>query len=460
MNHTRPFPGPGVIRRTGRMDKKDSGKWPELDPDLDFELDSDLSDGISSEDKYSDELMSDTESEESKADKESVRKQASSRKKKTSSRKRKRRRSIRSDAGRFMIAKLLLLVCAVLVIFEGNIVVTLFTHRQGSTVAIMESKKDAETEGLLEDNAATGFSDISMEENPATGGTSVVPLAGGALAGGGIEESTPETSASASSALQTQGSEALNSAKVVPAQSTAVDDSYFSDAVFIGDSRMEGFRNASGITQGDFLTSVGLAINDMDKQIISTVDGDISVYQGLSGRQYNKIYLMLGANDLGYYPWDAFLPTFKSVLEKFHTLQPHAIIYVCSVIYVDETKIAPGYEYNNNDNVRTINGYILEACEELWYSYYLNLNEIFSDGYGELISDASSDGIHLYPDYLVMMLQYLKTHYITQEAFAAETAKHPDDIANQTSENETEGDGDPGKDEGSGSDKNEDVSAN
>ena len=32
---------------------------------------------------------------------------------------------------------------------------------------------------------------------------------------------------------------------------------------------MEGFRNASGITQGTFLTGVGLSINDMDKQIIS-----------------------------------------------------------------------------------------------------------------------------------------------------------------------------------------------
>ena len=129
-----------------------------------------------------------------------------------------------------------------------------------------------------------------------------------------------------------------------------------------------------------------------------------------------------------------FLPVFRSVLQQFHELQPNAIIYVCSVIYVDETKIAPGFEYDNNDNVRTINGYILEACEELWYAWYLNLNEIFSDGYGELISDASSDGIHLYANYLSMMLDYLKAHYITDEEFAQEMANHPDDIANLVSE--------------------------
>ena len=78
-------------------------------------------------------------------------------------------------------------------------------------------------------------------------------------------DSTQQTNASGSG-------ETIDSAAVVPAQSDSVDDSYFSDAVFIGDSRMEGFRNASGITQGTFLTGVGLSINDMDKLYLSTRD--------------------------------------------------------------------------------------------------------------------------------------------------------------------------------------------
>lgn len=381
------------------------------------------------------------------------------RKKTTSRKRRKRSRSLRSDAGRFMIAKLLALVCLVLVLFEGNIVVKLFSHRVGSSVAVMNTRNDAETEGLLHNSAAPDLAGTTQEDTPTTGGTASVV----SLAGGGTDLDTPEAASAASTATAEvtpiQSSESINSPKVVPAQATAVDDSYFNDAVFIGDSRMEGFRNSSGITQGTFLTSVGLAINDMDKQIISTADGDISVYQGLSGQQYNKIYLMLGANDLGYYPWDSFLPTFKAVLEQFHQLQPQAIIYVCSVIYVDETKIEAGFEYDNNENVRTINGYILEACEELWYSYYLNLNEIFSDGTGALFTDASPDGIHLYPDYLEMMLQYLKTHYIPDEEFAAAKAAHPDDIANASADDETEaGDSSGSDDEDTGQDS-ADVSA-
>ena len=358
----------------------------------------------------------------------------------TARRQGRRRRSLRADSGRFMIARLLVLVFLVLVVFEGNVVYRLFSHQVGTSVEIMHTGNSAQTEGLLQSSADSGIAVTTQEpaaQEPSSSATaSVVALAGGPGESAAVSSpasSSPEPSAASSEQSSYQSSESLTSSKVVPYREPPVDDSYFHNAVFIGDSRMEGFRNSSGITQGSFLTAIGLSVNDMSRQIISTAEGNISVYQGLSGHQYDRIYLMLGANDLGYYPWEDFLPQFLSVLEQFHELQPKAIVYVCSVIYVDESKIAAGYEYDNNDNVRTINGYLLDACEKLWYSYYLNLNEIFSDGYGSLISGASSDGIHLYPDYLEMMHEYLKTHYIADEEFAAEMAKHPDDIANTAS---------------------------
>ena len=342
---------------------------------------------------------------------------------------RKGSRGRRADSGRFMILQLMALVCLVLVVFEGKVMYTLFTHKVGNHIEVMSSR----------DEAAGGEDSVESTESQedSSGGTSsgvsALGLAGAGSGGSGAQQHSSQT--------VSDNPEAINSPAVVPLQSTAVDDSYFSNSVFIGDSRMEGFRNSSGITQGTFLTGVGLSTSDMAEPIIATADGNISVYQGLSGRQYDRIYLMLGANDLGYYPWENFLPTFESVLKQFHELQPNAIIYVCSVIYVEESKIAAGFEYDNNDNVRTINGYILQACEELWYSYYLNLNEIFSNGYGSLLSDASSDGIHLYAPYLENMLKYLKNHYVSDEDFAAATAAHPEDIANASpAQSDTESD--------------------
>ena len=386
----------------------------------------------------------------------------------TKSRGKKGRR--RPDSGRYLIARLLGLICLVLVIFEGNVIYRLFTHHVGTSVEIMNNAANPQTEGLLQDRADPGVASSTKEETSTSGGdASVVALAGGAVDDFPSEASSSSSASSDSSSssessvsAQIQNSESIDNPKVLKYREPAVDDSFFSNAVFIGDSRMEGFRNASGITQGTFLTGVGLAVNDMGRQIIQTSEGNISVYQGLSGQQFDKIYLMLGANDLGYYPWEDFLPQFMSVLEQFHELQPKAPIYVCSVIYVDESKIAPGFEYDNNDNVRTINGYILDACNDLWYCYYLNLNEIFSDGYGGLITDASPDGIHLYPDYLAMMHDYLKTHYLTDEEYVQVIAEHPDDIANaepetQKKETNKSTDDSGGGDDDSGGD--DDVSA-
>lgn len=330
---------------------------------------------------------------------------------KTSSSVRRRRKG---NSGRTMIPRLLVLVFVFIAVFEGRIIHTLLTHRvspSSSGVTATQGKTASDASQNQDKTASTPSAGAaSTGSNPDQGlaGLATVSVSGTATA--------QADTAGADTSQQTDASgsgEAIDSAAVVPAQSDSVDDSYFSDAVFIGDSRMEGFRNASGITQGTFLTGVGLSINDMDKQIISTADGNISVYQGLSGRQYKRIYLMLGTNDLGFYPWDQFQPTFEKAIKQFHALQPDAVIYICSVIYVEESKIAKGFEYDNNQNVQTINQYILSTCEDLWYSYYLNLNEIFSDGNHELIPGASADGIHLEPEYCAQMLTYLKSHYIS-----------------------------------------------
>ena len=109
-----------------------------------------------------------------------------------------------------------------------------------------------------------------------------------------------------------------------------------------------------------------------------------------------------------------------------HELQPGAIIYVCGVIYVEGAKISTSYV--NTDNVRKVNGYLLEACEDLSFCHYLNLNEVFTNGYGSLIEGATADGVHLQPNYSKLMLDYLKSHYIVYDAPEEQTTEASDDV--------------------------------
>ncbi len=284
-----------------------------------------------------------------------------------------------------LILRVLIIVFLVIFIFEGRFIYILFTFRPSQEVSAeqelsTEAVESAETNADASSDIDEGISLAGILD---TGRKNVHPTV-----------ANPD------------------SPSIVKAQSTPVDDSYFSDAVFIGDSRMEGFRNSSGITTGTFFTSVGMSLTSMTNQaIISTSQGSVTVPAALSGGTYGKIYVMFGANDLGTYDWEEFEDGFISVMERFRELQPEAVIYVCSCIYVEESKVTTG-SYVNNENVDTLNAILLEVCEEDGYQY-LNLNEIFSDGSGSLISDASSDGIHLNQEYCESMLNYMKTHYIS-----------------------------------------------
>lgn len=344
---------------------------------------------------------------------------------------RKRRR--RKDT---LVLNLLILVALVLFIFEGRLIFTMITHRlsMNSPVVSDDADKDAPSGDTL--------TDAPEEETASSGKDSQTSSASnnGVLAGlpGSLGAQSSDSGNSPAERLPTVSNP--NSSAIVPKASVPVDDSYFSDAAFIGDSRMEGFRNASGITQGKFFTSVGMSLSSMaNDAIISDPSGStITVAAALSGGDYNKIYIMLGANDLGEYDWNAFHDGFVSVTQRFLEIQPNAVIYICSCIYVEESKVTTG-SYVNNANVDKINEVLLSICEEEGY-HYLDLNEFLSNGYGALIEGASSDGVHIYPDYCKQMLDYLKNHYVeVPDAEAdAENSTEKEDTAEKSKKKEKE----------------------
>ncbi len=294
--------------------------------------------------------------------------------------KKKKRR--RQDPGRFL--SMVILIIAVLVIFEGKLLINIFKRES------IQSQVNAQ------------LNELFAQEEPETEEQTERP-----------RQKEPQT--------EPQVAASVKSDAIVPEQSTPVDDSYFSDAVFIGDSRVEGFRNQSGITQGTFLTGVGMeTVGIFEKPYISTPSGMVTVYQAMSGTDYGKVYIMLGTNDLGEPDFNDFKEHYRACLAELKKEAPHAVIYVMSVAYVEEEKAhANQYgSYVNNQNIDAVNEKILELCEEEGY-YYLDINEVLSDGQDSLIPDATSDGIHLYDTYCKIWLDYLKTHYIPEEELSS-----------------------------------------
>ncbi len=329
----------------------------------------------------------------------------------------------RPEPGRFL--HVLILIVAVVVIFEGKMLINVFTNhgiKDQITAQLDELFADIQEEpaGQTEKKEVNRTVKETDADKPAKTPSSTASPA--------ESENSVSDNPDSSSYSDTGIDHSLE--WVVKKQAVPVDDSYFADATFIGDSRLEGFRNQSGITEGSFLTSVGMNVVDIfTKQSIASPDGNITVFQAMYPEKCKKIYFMLGTNELGNV-WEDFTKGYRLMLSETKRLFPEAVIYAIAVPYVEEALVTTSYI--NNENVDKMNNIILNICKEGNY-HFIDINEVLSDGNHSLISGAASDGVHMYAEYCELMLDYLKTHYVAEDTASAATS----DLKETESETET-----------------------
>ncbi len=194
-----------------------------------------------------------------------------------------------------------------------------------------------------------------------------------------------------------------------------VDNSYFDDAAFVGDSRTDGFMLYSGIGTGENLTSNGLSIFRLaEKKALTIGEEQYTLLEALSLKQYGKVYLSLGVNELGYGDDKGFYRSYCSAIDEIRRLQPGAVIYIQNLIPLNETQIVEhnGNKYNlTNDHLRVFNDLMRQAAEEKQVAY-LDLYTEFVDENGSLPPDQSRDGVHLKKEPCKRWLEYLKNHTV------------------------------------------------
>ena len=204
--------------------------------------------------------------------------------------------------------------------------------------------------------------------------------------------------------------------------SEAVEMDYFSDALFIGDSRTDGLRLYSGIKGASFYCYKGLTIFEMDtKKVIEMDGGKYTVTEALArGPQYAKIYISLGVNELGYYNDDSFHKTFAAFLEKVRELQPDAVIYLENLVPVNPEKCKANDQayYVNNDRVAAYNAIYPQLAQEE-HVVLLDVAGALSDENGILPADATVDGVHFTKAWYQKWLAFLMEHTVDPEVYQA-----------------------------------------
>lgn len=198
-----------------------------------------------------------------------------------------------------------------------------------------------------------------------------------------------------------------------------VDEAYFDDALFIGDSRTNGLEIYDPPSYGaDFYCGTSMTIfGVLDSQ--ESVHGTTGLLNVLSVKQYGKIYLMFGINECGY-DTDYFTDAYRKVVDTVRSYQPDAIIYIQSILYVTQQKENEMSVFSS-DNLKEKNAEIAKLANGKDV-FYLEVNDALNDGTDHLPADYTGDGVHLKASCYSYWKEYLYTHAIVDETHPAKPA--------------------------------------
>lgn len=202
-------------------------------------------------------------------------------------------------------------------------------------------------------------------------------------------------------------------AAVAVPEGEAQDLSWFSDAVLIGDSRMNGFQLYSDVTEAHYITCTGLSIYKVaeEEKLIRWGEEKISVLEALKKGTYGKVYLSMGVNELGYYNPEGFAETFGKVIDRVREIQPGAEVYVMTIIPVNSElcREYKQFDYVNNTLVEEYNTALVDMAKEKDV-YLVNVSEALVDETGEPPKELSSDGVHFQKEGYLRWRDYLLCH--------------------------------------------------
>ena len=206
----------------------------------------------------------------------------------------------------------------------------------------------------------------------------------------------------------------LSSAALVPNSGSSVGDEYFDDAAFVGDSITEGIKLYEVMTNATVVAARGINLDNVftDDQI-RTAQGNSTVMGALEAEEPKKIYIMFGANGVGWFTEQHFTDVYTKFVQAVKEQHPDSQIYLQSILPVTQ-EFDDSREDISNDKINRYNELVVEIAEEQKV-HYLDVASAFKDEKGCLPEDSNGDGMHFGNKYYQKWFDYLKSHTVAEE---------------------------------------------
>ena len=225
---------------------------------------------------------------------------------------------------------------------------------------------------------------------------------------GAVQEPAAQNAAADAAAQNAGGNETTESGAANTAaqpQFVTADMSYFDDACFVGDSFTQGLSIYSKNPGADYYYCVGVSTgNALSKDFTLPGGGEGKLIDALAGKQYKKVYIMLGINEMSNGDPAAFAQRYAGILQQIRAVQPNATIFIQSILHTTPEKSA-----SSNFKNEYINRYneAIKGLADNSTVYYIDVNPIFDDGTGAMNAEMSGEGVHLKAQYYIPWRDFL-----------------------------------------------------
>lgn len=219
-----------------------------------------------------------------------------------------------------------------------------------------------------------------------------------------------------------QENDAYKVATLVP-KTIAVDDSYFEDALFIGDSILKGFKTFVAPYPDNVIAELNAGLDQIflnkDIYYINPTE-QTTLWKGIEEvlPEAEKIYLLIGANVIPGYENDKSIYYYEDLVIKLKEKFPDKVIYACAITPITSqlsTERAPDF---TAAKIEDFNNRLFTLCQEQGI-YFLETDENLKSSSGYLMPDYDAgDGMHLNKNGHTILLDYFKTHVVSADGIA------------------------------------------
>ncbi len=178
-------------------------------------------------------------------------------------------------------------------------------------------------------------------------------------------------------------------------QGEPVDQSWYDNVLFLGNSRTCGLRGHARSGKAEYFADYGMTMFKAFEHPCSDKNfKDLTLGELLADRQFDKIVIQFGLNEVGYHA-ATFRAAYQKLLNDIRELQPNAKFILMGIMAVTRGKYALG-EYWHPDNLAKFNDF-MKSLANGTDIFYVDPNPYFTDSEGFLFESLTEDGYHLNP---------------------------------------------------------------